>query len=135
MASTINTETTEERIETRRSVRVVNTWLPVMDGRQAESIADADQVGIARADGSRVELPQAVREPRGLAGADWAPELRPTPDFVVFIAEHDEGFAPKVESIREHNPPEQVMRWEESWPPGAPRDDKWHEMPGAEATS
>ena len=46
--------------------------------------------------------------------------LEPTEDFVVFIAEHDEGFAPKVDSIRRHNPPERVARWEAAWPPGVP---------------
>jgi hypothetical protein len=61
-----------------------------------------------------------------LARADWMPMLRPTPDFVVYIAEHDEGYAPKVESIRGHNPPDRVARWEASWPPGAPRgEDEW----------
>jgi hypothetical protein len=40
--------------------------------------------------------------------------------------EHDEGYAPKVESIRGHNPPDRGARWEASWPPGAPRgEDEW----------
>jgi YD repeat-containing protein len=56
-----------------------------------------------------------------LATASFAPMLAKTDDFVAFIAEHDEGLAPKVRSIRAHNPPEQVARWEASWPSGTPR--------------
>lgn len=47
-----------------------------------------------------------------LAVADWTGVFTPTDDFVVFIAEHDEDFAPKLRSIHAHNPPDRVARWE-----------------------
>lgn len=43
------------------------------------------------------------------------PALRKTDDFVCWIAEHDEGFALKVDSIRLHNAPDAVLRWEQGW--------------------
>ena len=46
----------------------------------------------------------------------------------MFIAEHDEGFAPKVASIRAHNPAERVARWEAQWPPEVPFDDEEEEI-------
>jgi hypothetical protein len=46
-----------------------------------------------------------------------------TDDFVAFIAEHDEGFAPKVASIHEVNAADQVARWEAALPPGTPLHD------------
>lgn len=42
---------------------------------------------------------------------------------MVFIAEHDEGFAPKYESLLEVNPPERIAAWEARWPEGASRGD------------
>ena len=51
-----------------------------------------------------------------LARVDWRPLLEPTADFVVYIAEHDEDFGPKLDSIRAHNPPERAARWLASWP-------------------
>jgi YD repeat-containing protein len=51
-----------------------------------------------------------------LADADFGPQLRRTDDFVVYIAEHDEGFTEKLASIRAHNPPQAVRRWEATWP-------------------
>jgi hypothetical protein len=44
IASTIARARKKETIETRRSVRVVNTWLPVVDGRRD----DGTRVGVAR---------------------------------------------------------------------------------------
>jgi hypothetical protein len=60
---------------------------------------------------------------RRLLARPWAPKLVRTDDFVAFIAEHDEGFASKVTSIHEVNPPDQVARWEAALPPGAPLND------------
>jgi hypothetical protein len=35
---------------------------------------------------------------------------------VVYIAEHDEGFAEKHASVREVNPADRVARWDGAWP-------------------
>ena len=51
-----------------------------------------------------------------LARVDWRPQLQPTADFVVYIAEHDEDFGPKLKSIRAHNPPQRAALWLASWP-------------------
>ncbi len=51
-----------------------------------------------------------------LADADLGPELQRTDDFVVYIAEHDEGFTEKPASIRARHPPQAVRRWEATWP-------------------
>lgn len=51
-----------------------------------------------------------------LARADWSAMLTLTDDFVVFVAEHDEGFEEKLASVRESNPPERVARFEARWP-------------------
>jgi hypothetical protein len=56
-----------------------------------------------------------------LARRDWSGVFRPTEDFVVFIAEHDEGFAPKHASVREVNPSERLAAWDARWPAGASR--------------
>jgi hypothetical protein len=58
-----------------------------------------------------------------LARHDWTGVLTATEDFVVFIAEHDEGFSLKHASVREVNPPERVAVWDARWPTGTPRDD------------
>ena len=56
-----------------------------------------------------------------LGAVAWAladgelPGLRKTQDFVAWVAEHDEGFDEKFESIRRHNPPDAVARWERGW--------------------
>jgi hypothetical protein len=47
--------------------------------------------------------------------------VEPTSDFVVFIAEHDEGYAPKAASVRAVNPADRLAQWEANWPPGASR--------------
>ncbi|RKQ88361.1 hypothetical protein C8N24_6403 [Solirubrobacter pauli] len=46
-----------------------------------------------------------------LARYDWTGIFTPTDDFVTFIAEHDEGYAEKVESLRAANPPERAEPW------------------------
>ncbi len=46
---------------------------------------------------------------------DALPGLRKTDDFVAWVAEHDEGLTEKVSSIRLHNAPEAVARWERGW--------------------
>jgi YD repeat-containing protein len=43
------------------------------------------------------------------------PGLTKTDDFVAWVAEHDEGLAEKIVSIRLHNSPEAVARWEAGW--------------------
>lgn len=43
------------------------------------------------------------------------PPLKRTTDFVVWMAEHDEGFEEKIDAIRRHNPPDAVARWEAGW--------------------
>jgi hypothetical protein len=58
-----------------------------------------------------------------LARHDWTGLLTPADDFVVFFAEHDEGFTEKHASVREINPPERVAAWDAAWPSGVPRDD------------
>jgi hypothetical protein len=40
---------------------------------------------------------------------------------VVFIAEHDEGFALTYESVLEVNPPDRLAAWDARWPAGASR--------------
>ncbi len=47
--------------------------------------------------------------------------VEPTSDFVVFIAEHDEGYAPKAASVRAVNPADRLAQWEANWPLGASR--------------
>jgi hypothetical protein len=51
-----------------------------------------------------------------LAGHDWSPMLTTTDDFIVFIAEHDEGYAPKHDSARAVNPPKRLALWDARWP-------------------
>jgi YD repeat-containing protein len=58
-----------------------------------------------------------------LARRDWAGVFTPTDDFVVFVAEHDEGFSEKHASVREVNPPERLAAWDAAWPAGVARDD------------
>ena len=58
-----------------------------------------------------------------LARHDWSGVLKPMRDFVVFIAEHDEAYAPKAESVRAVNPADRLAQWEANWPPGARRGD------------
>jgi hypothetical protein len=60
-------------------------------------------------DAKRVVL-NAVAE--RLARHDWSGVFAPTDDFVVFIAEHDEGFALKYESVLEVNPPDRLAAWD-----------------------
>jgi hypothetical protein len=52
-----------------------------------------------------------------LARRDWEGVITPADDFVVFIAEHDEGIGPKRESLRVVNPPERAATWEARFPP------------------
>ena len=66
----------------------------------------------------RVLLTEAARL---LAARDWSPLLSPTDDFVVYLGEHDEGWRPKYESLREINPPERLDRWNARWPAGVGR--------------
>jgi hypothetical protein len=56
-----------------------------------------------------------------LARHDWSGLVEPTSDFVVFIAEHDEGYAPKAASVRAVNPADRLAQWEANWPLGASR--------------
>src|SRR5690606_20994068 len=69
-------------------------------------------------DPKRVVLNAAAKR---LARQDWSGIITPTDDFVVFIAEHDEGFEPKYESVLEVNPPERLAAWDARWPAGASR--------------
>ena len=53
-----------------------------------------------------------------LARHDWSGLFPASEDFVAFIAEHDEGIAEKVESLRAANPPERADRGRAcSWSP------------------
>lgn len=54
-------------------------------------------------------LDEAARQ---LARHDWDGLVVPTADFVVYCAEHDEGFAPKVRAIAAANPPERAAGWQ-----------------------
>lgn len=56
-----------------------------------------------------------------LARHDWASILTTTDDFIVYIAEHDEGYAPKHDSVRAVNPPERLSLWDARWPAVAAR--------------
>jgi hypothetical protein len=56
-----------------------------------------------------------------LARHDWTGLLTPTTDFVVYIAEHDEGWAPKHASVRAVNPPDRIAAWDAGWPARASR--------------
>jgi YD repeat-containing protein len=69
-------------------------------------------------DAKRVVLNAVAKR---LARHDWSGVFTPTEDFVVFIAEHDEGFALKYESVLEVNPPERLAAWDARWPVGASR--------------
>jgi YD repeat-containing protein len=60
-----------------------------------------------------------------LARHDWNGLITPTDDFVVFIAEHDEGYSDKHKSVRAVNPPERLAAWDARWPSRAPRDDAY----------
>lgn len=71
-------------------------------------------------EGQRTVLTEVARR---LALHEWDGVFEPTEDFVVFIAEHDEGYAEKHASVREVNPPERVAAWDDAWPDGASRDD------------
>jgi hypothetical protein len=46
-----------------------------------------------------------------LARHDWSGLFPTSADFVTFIAEHDEGYAEKAESLRAANPPERAEPW------------------------
>jgi hypothetical protein len=46
-----------------------------------------------------------------LARHHWSDLFSASEDFVAFIAEHDQGIAEKVESLRTANPPEQAEPW------------------------
>jgi hypothetical protein len=46
-----------------------------------------------------------------LARHDWSGLFPASEDFVAFIAEHDEGLAEKIESLRAANPPERAEPW------------------------
>lgn len=59
----------------------------------------------------RVVLGEVVRR---LSESDL-PGLTKTQDFVGWVAEHDEGLAEKVSSIRIHNRADAVARWEAGW--------------------
>jgi hypothetical protein len=56
-----------------------------------------------------------------LARHDWEPLLATTDDFIVYIAEHDEGVRPKHDSARAVNPPARLAIWDARWPPGVTR--------------
>jgi len=71
-----------------------------------------------RADPYRVVLNAIAAE---LARRDWSELISLTEDFVVFIAEHDEGYRCKADSVRAANPPERVAAWDAAWPPGVSR--------------
>ena len=58
---------------------------------------------------------------RLLARRDWTGVFTPTEDFIVYIAEHDEVFAPKHASVREVNPAERLAVWDARWPAGVSR--------------
>jgi hypothetical protein len=46
-----------------------------------------------------------------LARHDWSGLFPVAEDFVAFIAEHDEGFEEKIESLRAANPPRRAEPW------------------------
>ena len=71
-----------------------------------------------RADPYRVVLNAIAAE---LARRDWSELISLTEDFVVFIAEHDEGYRCKADSVRAANPPERVAAWDAAWPHGVSR--------------
>lgn len=50
-----------------------------------------------------------------LASQDWGTILTLTDDFVVYIAEHDEGWTPKYRSMCEANPSDRVELWHRRW--------------------
>jgi hypothetical protein len=50
-----------------------------------------------------------------LARHDWSGVLRPTDDFVVYTAMHDQGWDEQLASLRAVNPPERVGLWERRW--------------------
>ncbi len=77
------------------------------DGRQLLRDACLSQPG----DPYRVVLGEVARR---LSDAEL-PGLTKTADFVAFVAEHDEGLAEKVSSIRAHNSADAVARWEAGW--------------------
>ena len=52
-----------------------------------------------------------------LARRDWTALLQVSDDFIVYIAEHDEGVALKQASVREVNPAERVAQWDAAWHP------------------
>lgn len=64
-----------------------------------------------------------------LARHDWDRLITPTEDFVVFVAEHDEGIAPKYESLRAINPPDRVAAWAARWPAAVSRGEDESELP------
>ena len=53
---------------------------------------------------------------RLLVRLDWRGLITPTEDFVAFIAEHDEDYPPKYESLRAINPPERAELWLRRFP-------------------
>jgi hypothetical protein len=52
-----------------------------------------------------------------LARHDWSSTLTTTDDFIVYIAEHDEGYAPKHDSLRAANPAERLALGTPTGPP------------------
>jgi hypothetical protein len=47
--------------------------------------------------------------------------VEPTEDFVVFVAEHDEGITPKHASVRAVSLAERLAAWDARWPAGVSR--------------
>ena len=94
----------------------IEQLMPDIDGDLDWRLLRAANIG-QTGDPYRAVLTEVTRR---LLVRPWAPKLVRTDDFVAFIAEHDEGFAPKVASIHEVNSPEQVARWERGLPPDTP---------------
>jgi YD repeat-containing protein len=67
----------------------------------------------------RIVLTEAAKL---LARRDWNELLRPTDDFIVYIAEHDEGVDDKRHSLRDVNPADRIARWDAALGPFPPPD-------------
>jgi hypothetical protein len=88
-------------------------WWPINEiecyvdaGHEARLISNAALQSIA--DPARTVLNAVAAV---LARHDWSALFPVADDFVAFIAEHDEGFEEKIESLRAANPPERAEPW------------------------
>ena len=130
---TVNAGTEEDRRhylarDESPEMKAANLWYPESDELsflEAQPDPELDPLLLREAALNDPREPQRTvltEVAKLLARRSWDPILKLTDDFVVYIAEHDEGFAEKHASVHEVNPPDRLARWNAAWPPSLPRD-------------